>query len=111
MERMQASGGYYRNPAAKKEVVREAGWLDSGDLAYIADGEIYITGRAKDLIIKGGRNLYPHEIEGIAGSVAGVRPGCVVAFGAPDVQSGTERLVIAAEARNIADAKSVASEI
>jgi fatty-acyl-CoA synthase len=106
-----ATSGYYRNPSATKEVMREGGWLDSGDLAYIADGDLYITGRAKDVIIKAGRNIYPHEIEEIAGRVAGVRPGCVVAFGAPDARSGTERLVIAAEVRNVADAKRIGAEI
>ena len=82
-------------------------WIDSGDLAYRADGEIYITGRAKDVIIKGGRNLYPHEVEEIAGRVQGVRTGCVVAFGAPDERSGTERLVVAAELRDAAERRNV----
>ena len=91
--------------------MREPGWLDSGDLAYLADGEIYITGRAKDLIIKAGRNLYPHEIEDVAGRVAGVRTGCVVAFGAPDARSGTERLVVAAEVRSPAEARRISAEI
>ncbi len=71
-------------PPRRASSMREGGWLDSGDLAYVADGELYITGRAKDVIIKGGRNLYPHEMEDIAGRVAGVRTGCVVAFGVPD---------------------------
>ena len=92
-----ATSGYYRNPAATREIMREGGWINSGDYAYLADGEIYITGRAKDVIIKGGRNLYPHEIEQVAGRVEGVRAGCVVAFGAPDARSGTEKLVVAAE--------------
>jgi hypothetical protein len=91
--------------------VRGDGWLDSGDLAYLADGEVYITGRAKDVIIKAGRDLYPDEIEGIAGRVAGVRSGCVVAFGAPDLRSGTERLIVAAEVRALADQKRVADEL
>jgi len=106
-----ATSGYYRNPAATNTLMREGGWLDSGDRAYLADGEIYITGRAKDVIIKAGRNLYPHEIEEIVGRVQGVRTGCVVAFGAPDERSGTERLIVAAEARNMADAKRIAAEI
>ena len=103
--------GYYKNPEATRELMRENGWLDSGDLGYIADGELYITGRAKDLIIKGGRNLYPHEIEEIAGQVDGVRPGCVAAFGVPDEASGTERLVIVAEARNAKQHDRIAQEI
>jgi len=106
-----ATSGYYRNPAATSALMREPGWLDSGDLAYRAAGELYITGRAKDLIIKAGRNLYPHEIEDVAGRIAGVRSGCVVAFGAPDARSGTERLVVAAEVRNAGEAKRISAEI
>ena len=96
-----ATSGYYRNPAATRELMRDGDWLDSGDLAYWGEGEIYITGRAKDVIIKAGRNLYPHEVEEIAGRVEGVRTGCVVAFGAPDERTGTERLVVAAELRDM----------
>jgi fatty-acyl-CoA synthase len=106
-----ATSGYYRNPEATRELIHEDGWLDSGDLAYWADGEIFITGRAKDVIIKAGRNIYPHEVEDVAGRVAGVRTGCVVAFGAPDERSGTERLIVAAEVRDPAAAKRIASEI
>jgi 1-acyl-sn-glycerol-3-phosphate acyltransferase len=106
-----ATSGYYRNPAATKELTRRDGWLDSGDRAYWAEGDLFITGRAKDLIIKAGRNLYPQEIEGIVGRVAGVRTGCVVAFGAPDERSGTERLVIAAEMRSGGDREHIAAEI
>jgi fatty-acyl-CoA synthase len=106
-----ATSGYFRNAAATKELIRESGWLDSGDLAYLADGEIFITGRAKDLIIKAGRNLYPQEIEEVVGQVAGVRTGCVVAFGAPDRGGGTERLVVAAEVRDAANAGTIRAEI
>jgi len=106
-----ATSGYYRNPEATRELFHEDGWLDSGDLAYLADGEIYITGRAKDVIIKGGRNIYPHEVEDVAGRIAGVRRGCVVAFGAPDESSGTEKLILAAEVRDLAEAKRIEGEI
>ncbi|MGB6525188.1 MAG: AMP-binding protein [Candidatus Acidiferrales bacterium] len=106
-----ATSGYYRNPEATRELVREDGWLNSGDLGYVADGQIYITGRAKDVIIKGGRNLYPQEIEEIAGRVKGVRTGCVVAFGVPDETSGTERLVVTAEARDLKQRDRIAQEI
>jgi fatty-acyl-CoA synthase len=107
-----ATRGYYQNPAATRELLREGGWLDSGDLAYWADGELFITGRAKDVIIKGGRNLYPHEIEEIVGRIAGVRPGCVVAFGAPDERSGTEKFVVTAEIRQgAADRSQISAQI
>ncbi len=106
-----ATRGYYKNEAATRELMRGDGWLDSGDLAYWADGELFITGRAKDIIIKAGRNLYPHEIEQIVGKIAGVRPGCVVAFGAPDQRQGTEKFVVTAEIRNAPDAKRIESEI
>ncbi len=96
------TSGYFRNEHASRALFpegRAAGWLNSGDRAYQADGEIFITGRAKDIILKAGRNLYPRELEEIAGGVAGVRKGCVVAFGIADPATGTERLVIAAETR------------
>jgi fatty-acyl-CoA synthase len=110
-----ATSGYYRHPQATRELMRDGNWLDSGDLAYRADGDLYITGRAKDMIIKAGRNIYPHELEEAVGRIAGVRPGCVVAFGAPEARNGTERLVIAAElrdiSRNTADSQRIAGEI
>ena len=90
--------GYFRNPAATRDAVRN-GWMDSGDLGYIADGDLFVTGRRKDLIIKAGRNLYPQEVEEIVGSVTGIRRGCVAAFGVPDPAIGTERLVVIAESR------------
>jgi 1-acyl-sn-glycerol-3-phosphate acyltransferase len=106
-----ATSGYYHNETATRELLREENWLDSGDLAYWADGDLYITGRAKDMIIKAGRNIYPHEVEEIAGRVKGVRTGCVVAFGAPDERTGTERLVVAAEVRDAGSAKRIETEI
>lgn len=106
-----ATCGYYHNPTATAGLLREEGWLDSGDLAYLADGEIFITGRAKDVIIKRGRNLYPHEVEAIVSKVEGVRAGCVVAFGVPDEKGKTEKLIVTAEVRHVADGKRIAAEI
>jgi acyl carrier protein len=93
------TSGYYRNPQATAAVLDAGGWMDSGDLGYWAGGEIFITGRLKDLIIKGGRNIVPQEVEEAASNVQGVRRGCVASFGAPDPASGTERLVVVAETR------------
>ncbi|HEX7181644.1 MAG TPA: AMP-binding protein [Thermoanaerobaculia bacterium] len=93
-----ATSGYYRNPEATQRLVR-GDWIDSGDRAYIAAGEIYVTGRVKDIIIRAGRNLYPQELEEAVGEIPGVRKGCVAVFGAADPATGTERLVILAETR------------
>lgn len=90
--------GYFNNPHATRAAFHD-GWIGSGDLAYEVDGEVYITGRRKDLIIKAGRNIYPAEIEELVGNVPGVRAGCVAAFGVLNPGSGTEELVIVAETR------------
>ncbi len=93
-----ATLGYYRNPEGTRRLF-DGEWLDSGDRAYVAAGEVYLTGRVKDIVIRGGRNIYPHELEDAIGSIPGVRRGCVAAFGSPDPGSGTERLVVLAETR------------
>ncbi|OOY89344.1 hypothetical protein BOW15_08455, partial [Solemya velum gill symbiont] len=86
------------NPEKSAELFHD-GWLDSGDLGYLANGEIYLTSRVKDLIIRGGRNLYPYELEQAVGAIEGVRKGCVAVFGGVDKNSGTEQLVVLAETR------------
>jgi len=93
-----ATDGYFRNPEATRKLIVD-GWLDSGDLGYIAAGEIFITGRTKDMIIHAGRNIYPDEIEEAVGEIPEVRKGRVAVFGSPDPASGTERLVVMAETR------------
>src|SRR5439155_7304963 len=57
-----ATSGYYRNEAKTRDLIRD-GWHEAGDRAYIAGGDIFITGRIKDIIIRAGRNIYPHELE------------------------------------------------
>lgn len=95
-----ATTGYYRNPEATKKLFMDE-WLDTGDLAYIAEGYIFVTGRSKDVIIRAGRNIYPQEVEEAVGNIEGVRKGCVVAFGTIEPRTGTERLVLIAETRQL----------
>jgi 1-acyl-sn-glycerol-3-phosphate acyltransferase len=97
------TSGYFRNPRLTAAVQRD-GWMDSGDLGYWADGDLFITGRRKDMIKKAGRNLYPQEIEEMVGDLPGIRKGCVAAFGVADPDVGTERLVVIAESRQTAPA-------
>jgi fatty-acyl-CoA synthase len=116
-----ATAGYYRNPKATEALLPrgqsttpdEYAWVNSGDRAYRADGEFYVTGRVKDIIIKGGRNLYPHEVEELAARADGIRKGCIVAFGLMDEAAGTEKLVVVAETRerNAARRSALASAV
>lgn len=92
------TSGYYRNAAATRDLF-DGEWLDSGDMAYIADGDVYITGRIKDIIIRAGRNIYPHEVEESIGNIEGIRNGRVAVFGSMDAESRTEKLVVIAETR------------
>jgi acyl carrier protein len=96
-----ATSGYFRNPEQTQRLFAGA-WLDTGDLAYLADGELYLSGRAKDIIIRGGRNLYPYELEQAVGTLPGIRKGCVAVFGSPDPRTGTERVIVLAETRETA---------
>jgi acyl carrier protein len=91
-----ATHGYIDNPAATARLLRD-GWLDSGDRAYVSGGEIYVTGRIKDIVIRRGRHLHPDELEAAVGTLEGVRKGCVAIFGSRLPASGTERLVVMAE--------------
>lgn len=91
-----STSGYFRNEAKTRELIRN-GWLDSGDRAYMAGGEIFVTGRIKDIIIRAGRHLYPQEIEAAIAEIKGIRKGCVAVFGSVDPRSGTERVVVIAE--------------
>ncbi|MEO4048875.1 AMP-binding protein [Pseudomonas sp. CAU 1711] len=90
------SAGYFANPEESARV-RHGPWLDSLDLGYMAGGELYLSGRAKDLIIRGGRNIYPYDVETAVGNLDGLRKGCVAVFGSRDAAGGSERLVVLAE--------------
>ncbi|MFZ4813769.1 MAG: AMP-binding protein [Phototrophicaceae bacterium] len=73
------------------------GWYRTGDMGYIAGGEVFVIGRQKDIIINAGKNVYPQDIEAIVNSVNGVRPGRAVVFGVPDEREGTELIAVVAE--------------
>jgi fatty-acyl-CoA synthase len=87
--------GYYRQPAATAAAFQD-GWLKTGDLGYLVEGELVVCGRIKDVIIVGGRNVFPEDVERAAASVEGVRAGNVIAFGV-DGRTGKEGVVVVAE--------------
>lgn len=93
-----ATSGYFNNPAQTAKLVRD-GWLDTGDVGYIAGGELFITSRVKDLIIRGGHNIHPYDLEEAVGALRGIRKGSVAVFGATDRASATERIVVVAGTR------------
>ena len=95
-----ATSGYYRNPEATRKLF-DGEWVNTGDRAYLADGMVYITGREKDIIIRGGRNISPYELEQAVGDLAGIRRGCVAVFGSAGASQGTERVVVLAETRDL----------
>lgn len=92
--------GYFSDPEASKAMYRGE-WLDTGDMGYVLNGQIIITGRAKDLIIINGRNIWPQDIEWAVEKVDGVRGGGVAAFSVDD--GSGERIVVVAERRGMDD--------
>jgi fatty-acyl-CoA synthase len=88
---------YYKRPDLTEAAMFD-GWYLTGDYGYLANGELYITGRKKDLIIVGGKNIYPQDLEFIADGISGVKAGRSVAFGISDDRLGTEAIVMIAEA-------------
>ena len=94
-----ATSGYYRNPEATKALF-SGEWVNTGDRAYMSHGMVFITGREKDVIIKGGRNITPYELEEAIGDLPRIRRGCVAVFGSVDRASGSERVVVLAETRS-----------
>jgi fatty-acyl-CoA synthase len=90
--------GYYKHPEATAAAFHD-GWLRTGDLAYLVDGELVICGRIKDVIIVGGRNVFPEDVERAVADVEGVRAGNVIAFGV-EGHRGKEALVVVAETKS-----------
>jgi fatty-acyl-CoA synthase len=95
--------GYYARPDLSEDALLED-WYRTGDMGYLADGEIYITGRKKDLIIVGGKNIYPQDIENLLNDIDGLRPGRATAFGIFNDRLGTEDIAIVAEVKDDVDA-------
>lgn len=103
--------GYFNRPDLTEKALRE-GWYLTGDYGYISRGEVFVSGRKKDMIIVGGKNIYPQDLESLTYEVPGVHAGRSVAFGMFDEAQGTEDVVIiaevdsedAAEQQKIADA-------
>ena len=101
------TSGYYKRPDATADAFDTSegdpasgrAWLRTGDLAYTVDGELVVCGRIKDVIIVGGRNVFPEDVERAVSLVDGVRPGNVIAFGVGGAR-GKERIVVVAEARH-----------
>lgn len=90
--------GYYRRPEVTEATFHD-GWLRTGDLAYLVDGELVLCGRIKDMIIVGGRNVFPEDVERSVANLDGVRAGNVIAFGV-DGRKGQEALVVVAESKS-----------
>jgi len=97
------TAGYFNDPEATREAFG-GGWLKTGDLGYMAGGELYICGRAKDLIILNGKNYYPQDIERVVSKVEGVREGQCVAFSRLDPTGAEIAVVVAESAKKSAQA-------
>ena len=96
--------GYYNRPDATEKAFVD-GWYVTGDYGFISGGEIFVSGRKKDMIIVGGKNVYPQDLEMLSYEVPGVHAGRSVAFGLFDEEQGTEEVVIIAEADSDDEAK------
>ena len=94
---------YLGNPEATAAALRD-GWYHTGDLGFAHDGQLYVTGRRKDLLIVGGRNFYPQDLEHLADQCAGAIPGRSAAVGVDDAQQGTQRVVVLVESHDPAGA-------
>jgi acyl-CoA synthetase (AMP-forming)/AMP-acid ligase II len=95
--------GYHRDAEGTRRVL-VAGWLDTGDHGYLADGDLFFVSRDKDLIVIGGEKYAPHDLENLVNEVPGVRAGCAVAFGVMNEARGTEELAAVVETRETGSA-------
>jgi aryl carrier-like protein len=88
------TGGYFEEPALNAATFAADGWLRTGDLGLVADGELYITGRAKEIIFVNGHNYYPHDLENIAIKAPGMELGKVVVAGVRPPGAETDQLTV-----------------
>jgi fatty-acyl-CoA synthase len=88
--------GYYNRPDADHEAFQD-GWYLTGDYGYLSGGELFVSGRKKDMIIVGGKNIYPQDLEALSYEVPGVHGGRSVAFGVFNDETGTEDVYMVAE--------------
>lgn len=105
--------GYFNRPDLTRESLAN-GWYRTGDLGFIVDGELYVVGRRKDLLIVGGENIYPQDIEEIVGGHPAIHDGRAVAMGVYNPNLGTEDVVVVAEVESeemLADAVKLEQEI
>jgi fatty-acyl-CoA synthase len=96
--------GYFNDPESTRGALSEDGWLDTGDIGYLANGNVVITGRKKDVIIINGRNIWPQDLEYIAEQQPEVRPGDALAFSAPG-PAGEDATVMLVQCRESDSAK------
>ena len=97
---------YFRRPDLTARAFRD-GWYLTGDYGYLADGEVFVTGRKSDLIIVGGNNIYPQDLEFVADGVEGVHAGRTVAFGLENEETGTQDVVVLFEAEGPGTSRSI----
>ncbi len=97
--------GYYGNPEATAAVMRNDGWMDTGDMGYLLNGQIVITGRSKDLILHNGRNIWPQDIEWAAEEVAPLRKGDAAAFSVE--KDNDEKVIVLVQCRMTDEDKQV----
>lgn len=96
------AAGYFENEEATRDAFGTDGWLRTGDRGFVVDGNLYVTGRKKDILVVNGRNYDPQQVEWAVEDVPGIRKGNVVAFSVPG--EITEQVVIAAERSSADDA-------
>jgi fatty-acyl-CoA synthase len=91
--------GYWTSDGLVTSSISSDGWYTTGDYGFLASGRLYVIGRLKDIIIVGGQNVFPEDVELVVNSVESIYPGRVVAFGVLDDQLGTESIAVVAEMR------------